>query len=46
MVENVAAAGVEIPVEAMKRIDDALGDIVERDPGRTAKNAPKHRARD
>ncbi len=46
VVENVAAAGVEIPVEAMKRIDDALGDIVERDPGRTAKNAPKHRARD
>ncbi len=46
VVENVAAAGVEIPVEAMKRIDEALGDIVERDPGRTAKNAPKHRARD
>jgi aryl-alcohol dehydrogenase-like predicted oxidoreductase len=44
--ENVVAAGVEIPVEAMKRIDDALGDIVERDPAMTAKNAPQRRARD
>ncbi|HET9945687.1 MAG TPA: aldo/keto reductase, partial [Actinomycetes bacterium] len=44
--ENVAAAGVEIPVEAMKRIDDALGDIVEHDPALTAKNVPKRRARD
>ena len=44
--ENVAAAGVEIPVEAMKRIDEALGDVVERDPAMTAKNAPRHRARD
>jgi aryl-alcohol dehydrogenase-like predicted oxidoreductase len=44
--ENVAAAGVEIPVDAMKRIDEALGDIVETDPALTAKNAPKHRARD
>jgi aryl-alcohol dehydrogenase-like predicted oxidoreductase len=44
--ENVAAAGVEIPVDAMKRIDEALGDVVETDPALTAKNAPKHRARD
>ena len=31
--ENVKAAGVTIPAELMKRIDDALGDVVERDPG-------------
>jgi len=41
--ENVGAAGVEIPVDAMKRIDDALGDVVERDPAKTAKNAPRRR---
>jgi aryl-alcohol dehydrogenase-like predicted oxidoreductase len=44
--ENVKAAGVEIPVDAMKRIDEALGDVVEHDPAMTARNAPKHRARD
>ena len=27
----------------MTRIDEALGDIVERDPGMTAENAPKGR---
>jgi len=43
VVENVAAAGVTIPVDAMKRIDEALGDIVERDPALTARNAPKAR---
>ncbi|MFP5336794.1 MAG: aldo/keto reductase family protein [Actinomycetes bacterium] len=41
--ENVKAAGVTIPDEAMKRIDEALGDVVERDPGKTAENAPKTR---
>jgi aryl-alcohol dehydrogenase-like predicted oxidoreductase len=44
--ENVKAAGVEIPVDAMKRIDEALGDVVERDPAMTARNAPRRRARD
>jgi len=44
--ENVAAAGVDIPVDAMKRIDEALGDVVETDPAMTARNAPKRRARD
>jgi aryl-alcohol dehydrogenase-like predicted oxidoreductase len=43
VVENVAAAGVTIPVDAMKRIDEALGVIVERDPALTARNAPKAR---
>ncbi len=41
--ENVKAAGVTIPDELMARIDDALGDVVERDPGRTAQNAPAQR---
>ena len=44
--ENVEAAGVEIPVDAMKRIDEALGDVVEHDPAMTAKNAPRRRGRD
>ena len=41
--ENVKAAGVVIPDEAMKRIDEALGDVVVRDPAKTAENAPKRR---
>ena len=41
--ENVKAAGVKIPDELMTRIDDALGDVVERDPGKTAETAPKTR---
>src|SRR6201746_2621296 len=34
--ENVKAAGVKIPDELMKRIDEALGDVVVRDPAKTA----------
>jgi aryl-alcohol dehydrogenase-like predicted oxidoreductase len=41
--ENVTAAGVRIPPELMDKIDAALGDVVERDPTRTAENAPKVR---
>jgi aryl-alcohol dehydrogenase-like predicted oxidoreductase len=41
--ENVAAAGVRIPDELLSRIDDALGDVVERDPGKTAAGAPRSR---
>jgi aryl-alcohol dehydrogenase-like predicted oxidoreductase len=41
--ENVKASGVTIPAELMARIDDILGDVVERDPGRTAANAPRTR---
>ena len=43
VVENVKAAGVEIPDELMKRIDEALGDVVVRDPAKTAENAPAKR---
>ena len=41
--ENVKAAGVTIPPELMTRIDDALGDVVERDPSKTASQTPKTR---
>jgi aryl-alcohol dehydrogenase-like predicted oxidoreductase len=43
VVENVKAAGVTIPGEAMKRIDEVLGDVVEHDPAKTAENAPQRR---
>ncbi|GAA3908907.1 aldo/keto reductase family protein [Microbacterium invictum] len=38
--ENAAASGVVIPPELMLRIDDALGDVIERDPGKTAAESP------
>ena len=41
--ENVKAAGVRIPDELMAGIDEALGDVVERNPAQTAQNAPKRR---
>ncbi|WP_299038649.1 aldo/keto reductase family protein [uncultured Pseudokineococcus sp.] len=41
--DNAAAAGVEIPADVMARIDEALGDAVVTDPGRTAQNAPQQR---
>ncbi|MFI7589511.1 aldo/keto reductase family protein [Spongisporangium articulatum] len=41
--ENVEAAGVRLEPELMTRIDDVLGDLVERDPAQTARNAPAGR---
>jgi aryl-alcohol dehydrogenase-like predicted oxidoreductase len=41
--ENVKAAGVRLEDSLMARIDETLGDIVERDPGKTAETAPKSR---
>jgi len=41
--ENVKAAGVKIPDELMTRIDDALGDVVEKDASLTAQQTPKTR---
>jgi aryl-alcohol dehydrogenase-like predicted oxidoreductase len=35
--DNVKAAGVQLPTEVMTRIDDALGDVVERDPAKTSR---------
>jgi aryl-alcohol dehydrogenase-like predicted oxidoreductase len=41
--ENVKASGVTIPAELMDKIDAALGDVVERDPARTAASSPTER---
>jgi len=44
VIENVKAAGVKIPDEAIKSIDEVLGDIVTRDPTIVAKSTPHRRA--
>ncbi|GAB3072091.1 aldo/keto reductase family protein [Intrasporangium mesophilum] len=41
--ENVKAAGVKLEPELMAKIDEVLGDIVVRDPGKTSETAPKTR---
>ena len=41
--ENAAASGVVLTPEVMSRIDDALGDVVVRNPMLTAENTPKTR---
>ena len=41
--ENAAASGVVIPEELMTRIDDVLGDSVERDPRKTDDESPDER---
>ncbi|WP_342372720.1 aldo/keto reductase family protein [Propioniciclava soli] len=41
--ENVKASGVEIPADAMRAIDEALGDVVVSDPAMTAQNGPQKR---
>lgn len=41
--ENVKAAGVRLTPDVLERIDQALGDVVVRDPGQTAARAPKSR---
>jgi aryl-alcohol dehydrogenase-like predicted oxidoreductase len=41
--ENVKASGVTIPAELLEKIDAALGEVVERDPARTAATAPTSR---
>ncbi len=41
--ENVKAAGVKLEPELMAKIDDVLGDIVERDAGQTKETAPQTR---
>jgi aryl-alcohol dehydrogenase-like predicted oxidoreductase len=41
--ENVKASGVRISDDVLKRIDEALGDVVVRDPAKTAENAPARR---
>jgi aryl-alcohol dehydrogenase-like predicted oxidoreductase len=41
--ENVKASGVKLEEGLLKRIDEVLGHIVERDPAKTAQNAPQTR---
>ena len=41
--ENVKAAGVKLDADALTAIDDALGDVVVRDPAMTLANAPRTR---
>jgi aryl-alcohol dehydrogenase-like predicted oxidoreductase len=41
--ENVAATGVRLEPELLARIDEALGDVVVRDPAMTARHAPVKR---
>lgn len=40
---NVKAAGVKLDEDVMRRIDDALGGVVERSAGKTAESAPQKR---
>ncbi len=35
--DNVAAAGVELSADVLARIDEVLGDVVERDPAKTSR---------
>jgi aryl-alcohol dehydrogenase-like predicted oxidoreductase len=39
--DNAKASGVKLEAEVLKAIDEALGDIVERDPAKTAQNSPE-----
>jgi hypothetical protein len=39
--ENVKAAGVKLPAEVLKQIDDVLGEYVIRDPERTVSPATR-----
>ena len=41
--DNVKAAGVTIPADALAAIDAALGDIVTSDPAKVAESEPKRR---
>jgi aryl-alcohol dehydrogenase-like predicted oxidoreductase len=35
--DNVRAAGVRLGTDVLRRIDDVLGDVVERDPAKTSR---------
>ncbi|MGP4020729.1 aldo/keto reductase family protein [Saccharopolyspora sp. 5N708] len=41
--ENVAASGVKLDAELLGRMEEILAPVVERNPGKTAENAPKLR---
>jgi aryl-alcohol dehydrogenase-like predicted oxidoreductase len=39
--DNAAAAGTKLDADLLKKIDEVLGDVVDRDPGRTASPAAR-----
>ena len=39
--DNIRASGVNLPAELLVRIDEVLGDVVERDPGKTRSPNPR-----
>jgi aryl-alcohol dehydrogenase-like predicted oxidoreductase len=41
--DNAGAAGVQLPTEVMKRIDEILDPVIERDPAKTNESSPKTR---
>ncbi|HYP44715.1 MAG TPA: aldo/keto reductase family protein [Propionibacteriaceae bacterium] len=41
--QNAKASGVKIPADVLSRIDEVLGDVIERDPARTHESSPKTR---
>ena len=41
--EAMKNAGVKLDADLMAKIDEVLGDVVERDAGKTAENAPQER---
>jgi aryl-alcohol dehydrogenase-like predicted oxidoreductase len=41
--DNVQAAGVTLEPALLTRIDEVLGDVVERDPAKTLDSSPKKR---
>ncbi len=41
--ENVKAAGVKLEADLLDKIDEVLGDVVEKDPRQTARSAPQGR---
>jgi aryl-alcohol dehydrogenase-like predicted oxidoreductase len=43
VLENVKASGVKLEEGLIKQIDETLGNVVERDPAKTAQNSPQSR---
>ena len=41
--DNAKAAGVQLPTEVLKRIDEILDPVIERDPAKTLESSPKTR---
>lgn len=41
--DNAKAAGVRIPADMLRRIDEVLGDVIESDPAKTEQNTPRTR---